>query len=279
VARPPRGLEALLVDALRRSGAREVMDEGPARPDRVGALFVGTDTPGFREGVEAQLVSALPGVPLAPRWHPFDGVRWLAERGETSVPLAGHPPLRILPGVAFGNGEHPTTLRCLRVLARRVAYGDRIADVGSGSGILAVAAARLGAAVVLAVELDPEGCRETRANAARNGVGDLVRVVRHRATPDDPGPLVGAGGGAGKGDTDADAAAPWDGIAANLEAEVLVPLLPALASLVRPGGWVLASGVIEPERERVASAARELRTAEAHEDDGWWTLVLERADG
>jgi ribosomal protein L11 methyltransferase len=251
-----------------------VREEGPARPRRVGALFVGTDTPRFRESVEARLASTLPGVRFAPRWRPFDGARWLAERGETSVPLAGHPPLRILPGVAFGNGEHPTTLRCLRVLARRVDYGDRVADVGSGSGILSVAAARLGAAVVLALELDPEGCRETRANAGRNGVGDVVRVVRHRVTADDPGPLDGAD--ERTRNHDPDVPAPWDGIAANLESDLLVPLLPMLASLVRPGGWILASGVLEPERDRVASAARGVRMAEAHEDDGWWTLLLER---
>jgi ribosomal protein L11 methylase PrmA len=259
VALPPRGLEPLLVDALRRGGAREVRRaEG-----RVVARFVSVGTPAAAR-IEALLRSALPGWTADPRWRPFDGAGWLAERGEEQVPLPGHAPLRILPGVAFGDGRHPTTRRCLGLLAERVRPGDRIADVGAGSGILAVAAARLGAREVLAVEMDPEGCRETRVNAGANGV--RVRVVCHRVHPDAPGPL--GDGTAGS----------WEGIVANLEAGVLVPLLPLLVRCLAPGGWLVVSGVLGSERKRVAGAAKALRLNHAHDDDGWWTLAFSRAD-
>jgi ribosomal protein L11 methylase PrmA len=299
VALPPRGLEPLLLDALRRSGAHEVR-RASNRSDsggvgRVKAVFRTAPPPrhdgGFEEGVEpstgsgsqaeaeaglkaeveARLRAALPSVALsdlAPRWQAFDGAAWLARRGEGRVPLRDGRELRILPGVAFGDGEHPTTRRCVDVLESAVRPGDRWIDIGAGSGILSLAAAACGAREVVAVEMDPAGCDEIRQNFRLNGAllpsVDTISAVCLEVAPGRLGPVEGG--------------APWDGIVANVEAGVLVPLLPGLGRCVEPGGWVVTSGILASERERIegAAGAGELGLDRALEDDGWWTLVFRR---
>jgi len=309
VALPPRGLEPLLLDALRRSGAREVRrasnrsggrDVGrveavfriPPTPRDAGGFEAEAETAAARAGatlqaeVEARLRAALPSVApadLAPRWQPFDGAAWLARRGEGRVALRDGRELRILPGVAFGDGEHPTTRRCVEVLESAVRPGDRWIDIGAGSGILSLAAAACGAREVVAVEMDPAGCDEIRENCRLNaaladnirpggtepggtGPGGLaaVKAVCLEVTPERLGPVEGG--------------APWNGIVANVEAGVLVPLLPALGRCVVPGGWVVTSGILAPERERIEGAAQAggLGLDRALVDDGWWTLVFRR---
>ena len=131
--------------------------------------------------------------------------------------------LALDPGMAFGTGLHPTTRLCLAAVEaladRGVVSGARVLDVGCGSGILAIAAARLGAREVLGVDTDPIA---TEANALRNRV---ARVVRAR-----PGSLPTG-------------AAPWDVVVANLIASLLVALAPAVATELRTGGSLLASGI------------------------------------
>ncbi len=207
--------------------ARWLLDD--PTPARVEAL---------RVEVALALRAALPGVEPAPRWEAFDPGPWLATRGERVIRIPGIPPMVLLPGVAFGDGTHPTTRRALTLLAGVVTPGARILDVGSGSGLLSVAAALLGAAEVRAVEMDPAGVRETQANARRNGVGERVHPRLHRVTPEDPGPL----------------APPFDGIVANLEGPVLLPLLPRLRAALAPGGWLLLSGLNRGEEEATAQA-------------------------
>lgn len=218
------------------------------------------------------MAGTLPGIPLDPRWEPFDGEAWLEARGTTSFPLGEAGVLRILPGVAFGDGAHPTTQRCLAELGERVTPGARIADVGSGSGILGLAAAFLGAEQVLAVEMDPAGCLEVEANARLNGLQDRVRAVRMELKPGASSPLA-EGPGSRNGITGS-----WDGIAANLEAGVLLPLLPDLAAPLAEGGWLLVSGLLASEQKATVGAAEGLglRLDRAHVDDGWCTLVFVR---
>jgi ribosomal protein L11 methyltransferase len=146
--------------------------------------------------------------------------------------------VRITPGAAFGGADHPTTRACLELLEPRVQPGDRVLDVGTGSGVLAIAAALLGAAHVTAIEADPLACREARANVALNEVADRVDVVEARARP---GFLPGEG--------------PFDAVTANLEGAHLLPLLPTLASAVVPGGWLAVGGLVAPERDAAIDAA------------------------
>ncbi len=134
------------------------------------------------------------------------------------------------PGMAFGTAEHGTTRGCLRLLDRAVLDGHEVLDVGAGSGILAIAAARLGAAEVVAIEADPLACEALRENIGANGVADRVRCIELQA---DAADIVGFG--------------PADGIVANIESGVLTLLMPGLSGALRSGGWLILSGVMTPD--------------------------------
>jgi ribosomal protein L11 methyltransferase len=170
--------------------------------------------------------------------------------------------LALDPGMAFGTGLHPTTRLCLQGLealadAGAVA-GARVVDVGSGSGILSIAAARLGAADVLAIDIDPIAVEATEANARRNRLGSVVRAR--------PGSLP-------TGEPAADL------IVANLIASLLVRLAPELALAVRPGGRWLASGIFR-DREadvRAAFGAAGLETTDRWAEEDWVALAGSRA--
>ena len=162
------------------------------------------------------------------------------------------------PGMAFGTAEHGTTRGCLRLLDGVVAGGDRLLDVGAGSGILAIAAARLGARAVTAIEGDAYACEAMIENVERNGVADRVQVVEAWAT-----------------DESLRARGPVDGLIANIEAGLLTPLLPGFRGALRPGGWLMVSGILDHEwddmAERLAAADFRLREVDA---DGEWRSGL-----
>lgn len=145
--------------------------------------------------------------------------------------------LALDPGMAFGTGLHPTTRLCLagvEVLADRgVLAGARVLDVGCGSGILAIAALKLGAATALGVDTDPIAIEATSANARRNALARRIRVRQGRLPSGEP---------------------PFDVVLANLIAGVLVPLAPALRDELRPGGSLLASGIFVDREGEVAAA-------------------------
>jgi ribosomal protein L11 methyltransferase len=143
--------------------------------------------------------------------------------------------IRLDPGMAFGTGLHPTTRGCLALLQRIGPMPSRVLDVGSGSGILALAALRLGAGHVDCLDTDAEAVRATLANAGANGLADRVTATQGTlpATPEgEPYPLV----------------------LANLVAAVLVELAPRLAAHLAPGATLLASGIIERRAEEVTAA-------------------------
>jgi ribosomal protein L11 methyltransferase len=197
------------------------------------------------------------GIVIRPSWR-----RHRPAPGETVVALD--------PGMAFGTGLHPTTRLCLAGLERWAddgllapgpdGAGASVLDVGCGSGILAIVAARLGAARVVGVDTDPIAVEATAANARRNRVARRVRAV--------------AGSVPAPGE-------PFDLVLANLIAGVLVALAPQLASAVRPGGRLLASGIFvdrEGEvRDALAGAGLEVmyRTAEGD----WVALDVSRPGG
>ena len=162
--------------------------------------------------------------------------------------------VEIDPGAGFGTGRHPSTRLLLAALEARLRGGERVADVGCGSGVLAVAAARLGAAHVSAVDVAEPGRRATVANAAGNGVAGVVALP---------------GTGSGVDDLQGD----FDVIVANIGAAPLVELAADLRARLRPGGWIGLSGLSPAQLSRVAAAYRPLREV-ARPTDGEWAALL-----
>lgn len=163
--------------------------------------------------------------------------------------------LSLDPGMAFGTGLHPTTQACLRALSRIELAGKRVADVGTGSAILAIACAKRGAREVVAVDIDEVAVKEAKENAARNGVGiDL-----------------GVGSAADLGGT-------FDVILANIVAAVLQKIGSDLAAHLAPRGRLVVAGIIATEEDetRAAFGAHGLRAVARDQDGDWVTLELTR---
>lgn len=150
------------------------------------------------------------------------------------------------PGLAFGTGSHPSTRLCLEWLDAAQPNGSEVIDYGCGSGILSIAALRLGARSVVAVDIDPQALIATHDNAARNDVAE--RVVT--CPPEAP-------------------IAPADILLANILSEPLLELAPRFAALVRPGGRLVLAGLIVSQAGAVTLAYRpwfDIRPSGAHED-------------
>jgi len=166
--------------------------------------------------------------------------------------------LRLDPGMAFGTGLHPTTRGCLELLQRIGPMPPRVLDVGSGSGILGIAALALGAGRVDALDTDPIAVASTLENAARNGFGGRLsaRAATLAALAHEPYPLV----------------------LANLVAAVLVELAPRLATQTASGGTLLASGIIAERGDEVAAALEVagFSTQERLDDGEWVSLRMRR---
>jgi len=174
---------------------------------------------------------------VVPSWRAFDAA-------------PGDVVLRLDPGMAFGTGQHETTRMCLEALERAVRPGARVLDLGCGSGILAIAAAKLGAREVLAVDINPDCARIAAENARVNDVEHIVSAEAgglHDAAP------------AGDAQRWPFADPPdgrFDVVVANIVAGVIVDLAPGLVAALAPGGRLIVSGVIAArEREVLAALA------------------------
>ena len=173
---------------------------------------------------------------ITPSWHDVEDASRIA--------------IVLDPGLAFGTGSHPTTRLCLQWLERFLRPGATVIDYGCGSGILGIAAARLGAARVCGVDIDPQALAATRDNADRNRVSVEVRGTL------DPRPE------------------PADVVVANILSSPLKLLAPVLTDLVRPGGWLVLSGVLERQIDEVAEVyTSRLPLAAAAVADGWACLA------
>ena len=165
--------------------------------------------------------------------------------------------LALDPGMAFGTGLHPTTRLCLAALESLAdtgrVEGARVLDVGCGSGILAIAAVKLGAAVAFGVDTDPIAIESTAANARRNRMGRRVRARVGSLPSGEP---------------------PFEVVLANLIAGVLVPLAGALRDDLRPGGTLVASGIfIDREAEVRAAFEAAGLTISDHSAEGEWLAL------
>lgn len=162
------------------------------------------------------------------------------------------------PAMAFGTGEHPTTRGVLRLMQGVIRDGDVVADLGAGSAILSIAAARLGAARVAAVELDHDSIGNAEGNVAVNGESDRVEVIEGDATIILP--LL----------------APVRVILANIISSVLIAMLPAMRAALTADGQAILSGILIEEREGMLEAVQRSGWSVQREDteDVWWSLQI-----
>ncbi|MFL5760470.1 MAG: 50S ribosomal protein L11 methyltransferase [Thermomicrobiales bacterium] len=162
------------------------------------------------------------------------------------------------PGMAFGTGTHPSTRLCLLGLEDEIKPGDRVFDIGTGSGILAISAAKLGAGQVDAVDTEPIAVRSTRENANRNCVA--IRVAEGSAGPNQPFP------------------GQYDLVLANIIARVLTDIAAGVVAAVKPGGTAILAGIIESKERTVREAyeQRGLAFFRREQIEDWVSLVYRR---
>ena len=188
---------------------------------------------------------------VRPSWEP-------AEPGDSEIAVT------LDLGRAFGTGQHPTTRLCLAAIERTLAAGARggcVLDVGTGSGILALAAARLGAARVDALDLDAEAVAVARDNARRNGLEDHIRIAE------------GSLGRAWPAGWDVPARG-YELVVVNISSAAVQELMPAAAEALRPGGRLIASGFMTERATRLEAAAREAGLISVGvEHDGEWSAL------
>jgi ribosomal protein L11 methyltransferase len=200
----------------------------------------------WKRGLAPRKVS--PRIVVKPTW-----TEWQAAPGEVVI--------EVDPEMAFGTGEHATTRSCLQLLDGAIRGGDRVLDVGAGSAILSIAAARLGASEVVAIEYDADANLNARDNLARNGVQQEVCAIEAMADA----PLLRDLG-------------TFDLILANILSGVIRPLLPAFHESLRsaPGGRLIVSGILQSEDASVVRDAETagFRVVETVEEEEWWTALL-----
>jgi ribosomal protein L11 methyltransferase len=163
------------------------------------------------------------------------------------------------PGMAFGTGTHETTSLCLETLDSLVKGGERVLDIGTGSGILAIAALKLGAGSAEGVDIDPMCVRTAGENAALNGVADKLTVL--------------------VGDLSDKASGKYDIITANIVANAIMSLAPAVPGLMADDAVFIASGIIDSRKDEVIAAleAAGLAVLEVKEKRGWECIVCKKA--
>jgi len=181
---------------------------------------------------------------------------WVRPSWTDFAPPQGDIVIAIEPGMAFGTGTHATTYLTLRLMEKYIRPGDRVLDIGCGSGILSIAASMFGAGEVIGTDIDPEAVRTANENIALNGVGGKVAAVL--------GDLVNG----------------LDGYAADLVvANLLTPLVLELSGQVSeylaPQGVYISSGILDEHLERVTNRLKELgyRILEILSDDGWCAVA------
>ena len=189
------------------------------------------------------------------------GAAFPAPKWETADP-GGRVPLYLDPGLTFGTGDHATTRLCLAALEREIRGGERVLDLGCGSGILSIAALKLGAASAAAADIDRMCLDVAYENAALNGVGRDVYDVRVGDVLSDESLRASLGGG-------------YDVVLANIVADVIIGLAPLVRSFLREGGTFICSGIIDGRAEETADRLRGagLSILETHQRKGWYAYL------
>lgn len=274
---PSEELSALLAEGLVASGASAIEEH----PGAFVTYLAFTDAPEDRLALLRTQLHEFTGLEPELEWDVKPERDWAEEWkrglqprrvGERLVvaPSWTSPELRqddvlieIDPEMAFGTGEHASTRGVLRLLERVIQPGVAVLDVGSGSGILAIAAAKLGAVEVLAVESDADAIINARDNLVRNGVMDRTELVHGLVDLDYLGQFP----------------AHFDIILANILSGVIIPLLPGFAQALKPGGALITGGILQSEADQVIAAAKQHGFTAPQEDreEEWWSGLLLRS--
>ena len=252
-----------LSDALLEAGAQSVSVESPSgRCTVLSALFGDATDPAAALHAALQSCGQAPGLAHTVETVPDDD--WVRRSQSQFAPIAlerlwigaswhSAPSsveiVRIDPGLAFGTGSHPTTKLMLRFLEQEIHGGERVLDYGCGSGVLAIAAAKLGASRVVAVDIDPQAVAVTHENSRVNDV--RVDASLPEALP------------AGR----------YDVIVANILAQPLIELAPTLTSLAERGARLALAGILESQTDDVMRAyAARYEMSIAQREEGWALL-------
>jgi ribosomal protein L11 methyltransferase len=231
-------LRALFADETQADAALAALLAAQALPDLRGVQQTAVPEQDWVRLTQSQFqpVSIDDALWIVPSWH--------------APPETAAPVIRLDPGLAFGTGTHPTTQLCLQWLLRQPLQGRSVLDYGCGSGILAIAAARLGAARVVGVDIDPEAVNATATNAQANG----VRVEA--------------------GLPDSVAGARFDVLVANILSAPLKLLAPALTAHLVPGGALALSGILERQADELIAAYAPYASLQVERTlDGWVCLA------
>jgi ribosomal protein L11 methyltransferase len=239
--------------------ARQRIEEGLWHLSSLGAHFVGK--------LETRTVNE---EDWANAWKDYFHVTHIGRRlvirpsWREYTPKAHEVVLTLDPGMAFGTGLHPTTRMCLEELEKRVQPGMRVLDVGTGSGILSIAAAKLGAESVYAIDNSSVAAESAAANVALNGLSERVNVVLGILDDAEAERLTGH----------------YDLVLANIIAHVIGSIAPQLARVLTPGGVLISSGIIEARRQdaEVPLQAAGLELSEQVMIEDWLALIWRKRE-
>jgi len=189
-----------------------------------------------------QPLHVTPHIVISPSWHAYE-------------PAAGEVVLTIDPKMSFGTGYHESTRLILRLMERYLRPGCTVLDIGTGTGVLAIAALRLGAEAAIAVDIDEWSYANAMENAHRNGVSERLTILH--------------------GDITAVPALPYDLVLANIQRSVLTPILPAMCSRLKRDGTLLLAGLLTADREPMLAALRDagLAPREELQENEWIALA------
>jgi len=254
--------------ALFAAGAQGVHEQGAALatsfPDEAGANAAAAAVRAV-DPVAICDVQPTPPVDWSVAWRDHAKVVTLGSLTIAPPWLAGGlDPARTIvidPGMAFGTGDHASTRGAATLLQEVMKDGMEVADLGSGSGVLSIAAARLGAARVWAIEIDPEAQTNAAENVERNAVGDVVHLIEGDAAV--LLPVIG----------------PVDIVMANIISSAIVDLLPAMSAALHSGGFAVLAGILDSEKNEMMDELWRgdwaLRKTYVEED--WWSALVQRS--